>query len=159
MAITARVEGLDEAQASLLGRTAKIIAALEGKIWKLELELQAKIVGNLDAGIGLKSRHGTSGIAGSVRAIEPAAEGTKIIGNVQGGGGPFWYGKMWEDVGHKEIVPVNKKVLSWMADGKRVFAMRVSAQGPRPWMRPPWEEFKPTIISELNQTVQSGGNE
>lgn len=153
MSITAKVDGFEQAAHRMAGRGARITQALYRKIFSLTLQVQSKVQGNLSAGIGLQSRHGTAGLAGSVRVIEPTIEGTMIIGSVQGGGGPFWYGAMWEFKGHGEIVPVNKKVLSWMADGRRVFAMRVSAQAPRPWMIPPFREMKPYIVEEIKATV------
>ena len=157
MTITAKIDGLPKAQQSLVVRQERILVALRNKILNLELRLQSKIQGNLASGIGLKSQHGTSGLAGSVRVIEPQIEGQIISGSVEGGGGPFWYGKMWEQTGHKEIVPVDKKALAFLANGKQVFTMRVSAQAPRPWFLPPWQEFKPTIVNELRQTAQQAG--
>jgi hypothetical protein len=153
MTITTNVTGLEEAEARMAARAARLTAALYKKIFSLCIQVQSKIQGNLASGIGLKSRHGTAGLAGSVRVIEPTQEGTRITGSVQGAGGPFWYGAMWEKTGHGVIVPVNKKVLSWMADGKRVFAMRVSAQAPRPWMVPPFREMKPYIAEQIKQTL------
>jgi len=157
MSISVNVEGGAQAEANLLARHDRILLALRNKIINLELRLQSKIQGNLAAGIGLKSQHGTSGLAGSVRVVEPQIEGQNVIGTVEGGGGPFWYGRMWELTGHKEIVPVDKKVLAFLANGKMVFTMRVSAQAPRPWFLPPWQEFKPTIVDELRETAQKGG--
>jgi len=153
MSITAKVTGFSEAQASLLERQAMLMDALYRKVFSLLVQVQSKIQGNLAQGIGLKSRHGTAGLAGSVRVIPPGVEGTIIKGSVQGAGGPTWYGGMWEFTGHKEIVPVTKKVLSWIADGNRVFAMRVSAQGPRPWMIPPFEQMKSYIAEQLQETA------
>ena len=159
--ISANVTGIDQAQAELAARGERIITALQKKIFSLELQLQSKIQGNLASGIGLKSRHGTSGLAGSVRANEPEIDGMIIKGSVQGAGGPFWPGAMWEGPplgmspgGHKEIVPVNKKVLHFLAGGKDVFTMRVSAQSARPWFNPPWQEFKSSVAAELNETAK-----
>lgn len=159
MSIEVKVEGVEKTAASIAARIERTIVALQKKVFSLELQLQSKIRGNLASGIGLKSRHGTSGLAGSVRAYEPTIEGTMITGAVEGGGGPFFYGRMWEFYGHKEIVPVTKKVLHFFADGKEVFTMRVSAQQPRPWMIPPFHEMREQIISELNETAQQAGNE
>lgn len=151
--INAKVEGLSGAQVALAARADRVMQALSRKILLLSEQFKAKVQGNLSAGIGLKSRHGTAGLAGSVRVIPPELEGTAIVGGVEAGGGPFWYGRMWEYTGHKEIVPVTKKVLRFFVDGKAVFAMRVAAQGPRPWITPPFIEFKPTIAAELGATA------
>ena len=157
MPITTKLEGFDEAKASIAARAARLTDALYKKIFSLCVQVQSKVQGNLAAGIGLKSRHGTAGLAGSVRVIEPTVAGTIITGSVQGGGGPFWYGGMWEFKGHGEIVPINKKALSWLADGKRVFAMRVAAQAPRPWMIPPYREMKPYIAAQIRETAAIEG--
>jgi hypothetical protein len=155
--ITARVEGADAVQANLLARQERFLVALQRKILSLELRLQSKIQGNLAAGIGLKSRHGTSGLAGSVRVVEPVIEGQTVSGTVQGAGGTSWPGAMWERTGHGEIVPVSKKALHFFVGGKEIFTRFVSAQGPRPWMVPTFQEFKPTIISEIRQLTDNPG--
>ena len=153
MPITANVEGFEQASERMAARAARVSAALYQKIFKLCIEVQTKVQGNLAEGIGLKSRHGTSGLAGSVRVIEPVTEGTQITGEVQGGGGPTWYGGMWEFTGHGIIVPVTKRALHFFANGKEVFTTRVSAQGPRPWMIPPFNELKPYIAAEIRATA------
>lgn len=157
MSISVKVEGAAELEANLVARQQRVVIALRNKILNLELRLQSKIQGNLAQGIGLKSRHGTAGLAGSVRAEEPVIVGQDVTGEVKGAGGPTWYGRMWEFQGHKEIFPVNKKALSWLANGKRVFAMHVDAQEPRPWFMPPWQEFKPTVIAEIKETATLAG--
>jgi hypothetical protein len=154
VSISVNTGGLEHAEQEMAAKTARITSALYKKIFSLCIQVQSKVQGNLAQGIGLKSRHGTAGLAGSVRANEPTIEGTVVTGTVEGGGGPFWYGAMWERTGHGEIVPVTKKVLSWLADGKRVFAMRVSAQGPRPWMVPPFNEMQPYIREQIDETVR-----
>lgn len=158
MSITVEVVGEDKAQAGLNRRVDLFLFALRRKILNLELRLQSKIQGNLAAGIGLKSRHGTAGLAGSVRVTEPVIMGTRIEGSVTGAGGPTWYGGMWEREGHGEIFPIPpKKALHFMLEGKEVFFRRVSAQGPRPWMKPPFQEFKPTIIEEIRNLAAAPG--
>jgi len=161
MPITTKVVGGDQAQAELSARLERLVLALQRKIFSLSLQLVSKIQGNLASGIGLKSQHGTSGLAGSVRTDEPTIDGNIVIGQVEGAGGTSWYGAMWEGPplgmepgGHREIVPVNKKALHFLVAGKSVFAMRVAAQGPRPWFDPPWQEFKPTIAAELEATAK-----
>ena len=152
--IITRLIGGEQADAAIASKAERTLIALQRKIFELLIRVQSKIQGNLAVGIGLKSQHGTSGLAGSVRVIEPTISGTAITGSVEGGGGPFWYGRMWEYEGHKEIVPVNKKALAFMANGKQVFAMRVAAQSPRPWFVPPFEGMKPEIIAEISQTAR-----
>lgn len=157
MPISVDVRGVEETTASLEARFERMTLALRAKILSLELQLQSKIQGNLAEGIGLKSRHGTAGLAGSVRAIEPTIDGTDITGTVEGAGGTSWYGAMWEFTGHKEIVPVNKKVLHFFVDGKGVFTTRVSAQGPRPWFLPVFNDMKSEIIASLTETAHKAG--
>lgn len=148
------IKGIEQAESDMLARGQRMTMAVYNKVFSLLLQVQSKIQGNLAAGIGLKSQHGTSGLSGSVRVIEPRIDGTKISGQVQGAGGNFWYGEMWEHTGHKEIVPITKRALHFIAGGKDVFAMRVAAQGPRPWFVPPFEEMKPQISTELTATVE-----
>jgi len=52
-------------------------------------------------------------------------------------------------------VPVNKKALAFMLDGKQVIVRRVMvpAQGPRPFMKPAFEEMREQIISGLQQAT------
>jgi hypothetical protein len=168
--IRGEIHGVEQTQADLAARANKTLLALRDKVWELSLRLQSKVQGNLSAGIGLKSRHGSAGLSGSVRALDPEVSGTAVIGGAQAGGGPFWYGRMWEFTGHKEIVPISpdilfgeagwkkgtsaKRALHFFANGKEVFTRRVSAQQPRPWMIPPFQEFKPTIAAELRETAK-----
>jgi hypothetical protein len=73
-----------------------------------------------------------------------------MAGELQAAGGPFWYGKMWEQTGHREIVPVNKKALAFLVDSKQVITKRVSAQGPRVWFRPVVEEAVPQLHADVS---------
>lgn len=43
--------------------------------------------------------HRTGKLANSIRAIPAHAEGTEIVGAVEGAGGPAWYGRVHEDGG------------------------------------------------------------
>jgi hypothetical protein len=155
MTITADVSGFDKLAAEFEMRAGLIYSALYQKIFSLCIQVQSKVQGNLASGIGLKSRHGAAGLAGSVRALEPNIEGDLITGSVEGAGGPFWYGAMWERTGHREIVPVTKKALHFFVEGKEVFARRVAAQSARPWMVPPFQQMQPYIVEQIQATAQA----
>src|SRR6266850_252537 len=71
-----------------------IIAVLIGKLNELMIQLQSYIVTQKLSGQSLRRRTGV--LAGSIRYIPATLEGTKIVGGVQGAGGPAWYGKLYE---------------------------------------------------------------
>jgi hypothetical protein len=125
----------------------------------LMIALAAHIVGEKLSGHVL--HHRTGKLIDSVRLNPPQATATEneVVGGVQAGGGPAWYGRVWELEGFKahEIVPVTKKALAFMLDGKQVIVKRVMipAQGPRPFMKPAFDEMREQIISGL----QSAANE
>lgn len=149
---------LELVKARFTGLQQKIAEGVYKGIFKALIQLQGKIVSSLAAGeFGLKSRHGMSGLAGSVQVIPPQLEGDKVVGKVSAAGGPSWYGKMWELEGHGEIVPVTKKALAFIADDKQVFVRRVSAQSPRPWVRPAFEEIqeqlRATVAASIREAV------
>jgi hypothetical protein len=82
-----------------------------------------------------------------------------LLRSIQEGGGPpvffgpyavranvgtnIWYGRMWEETGHGEIRPVNKKALFWPGAAHPVAFVR--AQAPRPFLRPSIEESSPAF--------------
>jgi len=80
--------------------------------------------------------------ANSIRSV--TRSGDKVIGEI--GVRNLPYADMWETTGHGTIVPIRKKALHFFThDGREVFTKRVSAQGPRPFLKPAGE-----------QAVQSG---
>jgi hypothetical protein len=131
--------------------------ALRIKMTGLMIALQAHIVGEKLSGQVL--HHRTGKLIDSIRLDPPQATATEneVSGGVVGGGGPVPYARIWEETGWKahEIVPVNKKALAFMLDGKQIIVRRVMvpAQGPRPFMKPSFEEMREQIIGGLQQAA------
>lgn len=140
-------------QLAAKGNAIQEVLAKKINLWMLKL--QAKLQGNLAAGIGLKSRKGMAGLAGSIRIAQEAVPGPAMQAELQAAGGTTWYGKMWELTGHREIVPVNKKAMHFLMNGKEVFTKRVAAQAPRLWFGPTVKE----AIPQLQADIQTGINE
>ena len=151
-------EGSDERLLAFVrSRMPVLLEALRIKMTGLMLMLQAKIVGEKLSGQVL--HHRTGKLIDSIRLNPEQATATEneVTGGVQGAGSVAWYGRGWELTGFKahEIVPVNKKALAFMLDGKQVIVRRVMvpAQGPRPFMKPAFEEMREQIISGLQQAT------
>jgi hypothetical protein len=89
--------------------------------------------------------------------IPAEQEGEVITGRVEGGGGPAWYGKIWEETGHKafDVYPVNAKALRFIVGGSPVFAMHahIPAVGPKPFMKPAQDSHTEQIVAALQGTV------
>src|SRR5256885_15543014 len=71
-----------------------IISALVRRVNQLMVSLQSFIVSNKLSGQALARRTGK--LAASIRYIPAELKGTQIEGSVEGGGGPAWYGKLFE---------------------------------------------------------------
>ena len=71
-----------------------IVAALLPTMDALDIKLQRHIQTDYLHGQVLAQRSGK--LVGSIRAIPAHAEGTFLIGAVEGGGGPAWYGRLHE---------------------------------------------------------------
>lgn len=71
-----------------------IISALVRRVNQLMVSLQSYIVSNKLSGQALARRTGK--LAASIRYIPAELKGTQIEGSVEGGGGPAWYGKLFE---------------------------------------------------------------
>ena len=134
-------EGSDERLLAFVrSRMPVLREALRIKMTGLMLMLAAHIVGDKLSGQVL--HHRTGKLIDSVRLnpSQATASENEVAGGVESSGGPAWYGRGWELTGFKahEIVPVNKKALAFMLDGKQVIVRRVMvpAQGPRPFMKP-----------------------
>jgi hypothetical protein len=138
-----------------------LIVALTVKLNALMIRLQSYIVTSKLSGQLLRRQSGK--LAGSIRAIPAQLEGTQIIGAIEGGGGPAFYGKFYEytsagGTGGTQAFPVfavKARALAFLVDGKTVFAKRVmhSAIGPRPFMTEALDEKAPEIDAELQSTL------
>jgi hypothetical protein len=141
---------------NLAGILPRMAEAIRMKLDQLDARLQRKIqTEKLRGGNPLHQRSGK--LINSIRMIPATIEGHQVEGRVEGAGGVAWYGKIHEDGTFMayEIVPLNKKALAFMLNGKMVFARRVvhPAFPPRPFMRPAAEEMHDEFITELQRTA------
>ena len=147
---------------SLRAKGPRILEAVRTKMDGLMIELQAKIVGEKLSGQVLNRRTGK--LSNSIRAlpadIEQNFQGDSVVGRVEGGGGPAFYGRVQEFGGTHSypIVPVNAKALAFMMGGKQVFFMRVihPPLQERSFMRSSLEESREDIFNSLKQSVREG---
>jgi hypothetical protein len=98
----------------------KALIVLKRRVDTASAELQGRIVAGLAAGTyGIHSRHGMSGLAGSVQVTPAGIEGTTVRGGVHGAGGTAWYGTVHERGGLSsyDISPVDRRALAWLAFG------------------------------------------
>src|SRR6266702_3542014 len=108
--IEANFDGTDQKLVMLLkSKGTTVIEAVRKAIDRSTLQLQLHIVTSKLQGQVLHHRKGI--LAASIRAIPAAAEGTSIVGRVEGAGGPAWYGVVHEHggTGPYEIVPKSRK--------------------------------------------------
>jgi len=130
--------------------------ALRIKMNGLMLMLQAHIVGQKLSGQML--HHRTGKLIDSVRLnpAEATATENEVAGGVSAGGGPAWYAKLLQDgTRAHEIVPVNKKALAFLLDGKQVIVRRVMHPGtkPFPFMTESAEETREQILAGLQSAA------
>lgn len=155
--------------ASFNNTDARVVAALREKAPRVEeslvrkmdsvtLRLQAHIVEDKLQGQVLQHRSGK--LAGSIRQIPPTFDGQTVTGEVQGGGGPAFYGRAHEYGAHiPERLPVNARVLHWTGpSGESVFAMHAAAFDlpERSFMRSSLEDMGGSIVEELQAAAAEG---
>lgn len=106
-----------ELLARMAAREPRIISALSRRMTMLMLRLQEYVVREKLSGQVLHRRSGK--LAGSVRALPAAIEGSQLVGRVLAGGGPAHYGKVHEFGGRTayEILPVRKRALAFFPQG------------------------------------------
>ncbi len=141
--------------ATIRGLLPKITEAIRKRLDELDAKLQRKIQTEKLSGQVL--HHRTGKLINSIRMIPAKVAGPKVAGYVEGGGGPAWYGKIHEYGTDRayEIVPVNKKALAFMLNGKQVFATKVQhpAFQERSFMRSSLAEMKDQIHADLQDAV------
>jgi hypothetical protein len=149
---------------ALRAKGPRIIQVLMSKLNELMIQLQSYIVAQKLSGQQL--RRITGKLAGSIRYIPTTLEGTKIVGAVEGAGGPAWYGKLYEDtdaggtggVSHSwQITATKARALSFVVDGRRVFARSVThpAMSARPYMTPSLDENAADIETQLRAALDA----
>jgi len=100
----------------------------------------------------------TSNLKNSVRPLPIEVAGPKIIGTVTAAGtNNSFYGRYHEYGGTRafDVVPVKKRALQFLVDGKLVYAQMVHHPPviKRPFMSPSEEENFPKIKTELEASV------
>jgi hypothetical protein len=151
-------EGTDQQLVAFVrSRMPVLKEALRLKMQALMLMLQAHIIGTKLTGQVLHQRTGKLIDSVRLNPAEATATDLAVEGGVQAGGGPAWYARIWELTGLPayEIVPVNKKALAFMLDGKQIIVRRVMhpAVGPKPFMKPSFEEKRDEILAGLQEAA------
>jgi hypothetical protein len=100
----------------------------------------------------------TGVLATSVHATPTTIEGTTAIrGGIEAAGGPAAYGKVHEFGAPSAWTIINTKAraLSFMLDGKRTYAQRVThpAMMARPFMKPTALELQETLNASLARAI------
>lgn len=134
----------------------RIVDALLTRVDLLTQVLVERIQSNLD---GMVLQRRTGRLYESVVRTEPSYDGANIDGGtVTAATGEASYGEIFETggLGEYSIVPVNAKVLAFMLEGKKRFAMIVHhPPAPElPWFSPEVEWAKRAMVSQLNQAVK-----
>jgi hypothetical protein len=144
-------------EASLRARGPQIIQAVIRKMDGLMIQLQGKIVGEKLQGQVLQHRSGK--LSGSIRAIPAVQDGTSIVGAVEGGGGPAFYGRVHEYGGVFQIPEFQRRVVG----GKEAIKARLSRKaGSTPGTvrahsaNFPERSFMRTSLAEFRQAIFEG---
>jgi hypothetical protein len=147
MPINIDFEGTDvTVLAWMRGQTDGFTQKMLRKMNYLMLRLQQKIVGEKLSGQVLNQRSGL--LAGGVQVIPAEIEGDVLVSGVSS---LTWYGIVHEEGPHT-IVPVNKKWLRFMMNGKEVFAKSVFLPE-RKFMRPALGEMRNEILHGLSEAM------
>jgi hypothetical protein len=141
--------------AALRAKGPQIIEAVLRKMNSLTLQLQAKIVGEKLQGQVLQ--HRTGKLAGSIRMIPAVVEGESVVGAVEGGGGPAFYGRVHEYGG---MFNVKGRMITEVF-GRKVKSPHESraytATFPeRSFMRTSLEEMRQRFFEGLTQATNEG---
>jgi hypothetical protein len=142
---------------ALRSKPSRAIAVLQTKLNALLFQLSSYIVGQKLSAQVLHRRTGV--LAGSVRAIPAHLEGTKLVGAVQAGGGPAFYGRVHEYGGPRayQIIAVKARALAFLSHGKQVFAQSIMHPPAiqRAFMRPSLDENAGNIRAQLQAALDA----
>jgi hypothetical protein len=107
----------EAAEEAIARKAAKMVPALLSEMTRLMLLLQKKIVGEKLQGQVLA--HRTGKLSRSIKALKAFSDGERIVGVVEGAGGPAWYGQVHEFGGKTSylILPKYKKALAFFPQG------------------------------------------
>lgn len=141
---------------ALTETTAAIMLGLVQQVAFEDIQLAEYIKANKLSGQVLNARSGN--LAESVRPVPVTVSGDDIIGGVQAGGGPIKYAGVHEyGVDHPWTIQVkNARALSFVINGKRIFAMKVTIPGmaERSYMRTGLDDKTADIIAGLKEAVR-----
>jgi hypothetical protein len=142
--------------APLGDRMGKLIAAIADKMSLLTLQLQQHIVQTKLSGQVLHPRTGK--LIESVQPEPVRVEGPVVMGAVMAGGDQAMYAATQEYGGTRpyEIVPVTKKALAFVWEGKQYIRQSVYRKPlpPRPYMAPSLEEMAAQITEGIREAVE-----
>jgi len=111
------------------------------------IEGNAKI--NVNNTFSAKSTGG-AGLAGSIQTVKSKSTKERATVNV---GPTVIYGRIQELGGI--ILPIYAKMLSWVDNGKRIFANRVQIPA-RPYLRPAVDEHEKEIVQAISFQIKKG---
>lgn len=156
--------------ANIRGKLSVIVSALADRLTWWMLRLQQKIQADKLQGQVLQHRSGR--LTGSINAKPTEQEGVRLIGSVEGAGGPAWYGQLHETGGtfnvkeHLRRTGFNRKgeVVKLLNHSGSVRASVASTQAglvkahtvtfpARPFMSSALEEMSSEMVADLEQTV------
>jgi hypothetical protein len=139
----------------------RIMEVLRVKLDALTNKTAGDIVAAKLSGQILHRRTGV--LSGSVHATPATIEGTTIRGGIEAAGGPAAYGKIHEfgTPSAWTIINTKARALSFMLDGKRTYAKRVThpAMLARPFMKPTALEIQETLNASLARGIGDIKNE
>lgn len=157
------LQGGPELVAAIQKKGPRIIEVLRTKITAAMIQLSSYIISQKLHGQMLQHRSGK--LAGSIRAIPAVFEGASIIGSVEGGGGPAFYGKFFElesaggTGGTKPhaIFAVKARALRFVMGGNIHFAKSVQHPGfaARPFMTTSLSENADKIQTDLQAALDA----
>ena len=140
---------------ALQNKSQRVKDVLLVRLNQLLVQLESKVKGKLSGQV-LKVQTGI--LRSSVHSIPATISESKIRGSVEAAGGPAFYGRIHEHGGGRayQVFSVNARALSYIRDGRRVFA--ASVQHPplvaRPFMSTALAEEETRIRQELDAAIQ-----
>lgn len=144
--------------ASLEAKGPEILQRVVLRMNAAAIMLQQHIVLNKLQGQVLK--HRTGKLAASIRVINAVLQGSEITAQVQGGGGPAWYGRLHEYGTNAWyfIRPVNKKALAFNIGGTQVIVKSVMHPpiAQRSFMRSGLADLRERIRLMLQDAINEG---
>jgi hypothetical protein len=142
-------DGSDQAVAHRVSEKGpKVFDVLKTKMDALMIGLQSHVV--TDKLDGQVLQHRTGKLAASIRAIPATVEADKILGTVEGAGGPAWYGRVHEYGGTFDV-PKGRLITQIFGNPVKVPFMS------KPYtMTFPTRSFMRTSLADQEQQIVEG---